>query len=216
MLYSSDVLIPVNNAYLKGKLTIPELSSPIIIFSHGSGSSRNSLRNISMAEYLNNNHFGTLLFDLLTEDESRAFHNRFDIDLLTERLIAVTHWLKEQPISKKSKMAYFGASTGAASALRAASKIKDISAVVCRGGRPDLVMIDLPKVDSPTLLIIGGLDEEVIELNVEAYRELQCIKKMKIVDGASHLFEEFGKMDIVKKIATEWFVKYLLPVSILV
>lgn len=167
-----------------------------------------------VAKKLNEHNFGTLLFDLLTEEEDQIYENRFDIDLLAKRLMIVTEWVKKHPSTKNHTIAYFGASTGAASALMAASKIKEISAIVCRGGRPDLAMNLLPKVSAPTLLIVGSLDQDVLSLNRLAYDKLVSVKQIEIIQGASHLFEEPGKMEIVSSLACSWFEKYLQPVEI--
>lgn len=208
-----EITIPVNGVELNGELIIPSKADGIIIFSHGSGSSRFSPRNQIVARYLHQKNFGTLLFDLLTEQEDTDYMNRFNIELLTERLIAVTIWLEKQAIAKDCQLGYFGASTGAASALRAAASLPQIAAVVSRGGRPDLAMDLLPKVKSPTLLIIGGLDYDVLKLNNKAYFLLECERRIEIVKGASHLFEEPGAMEKVCEHAANWFEKYLLPVK---
>jgi dienelactone hydrolase len=167
-----------------------------------------------VASYLNKKSFGTLLFDLLTEEEDFDYSNRFNIDLLTSRLITTTRWIEEHEISKGYSIGYFGASTGAASALLAAASLPQIGAVVSRGGRPDLAIKMLPLVKAPTLLIVGGLDTEVIQLNRQAYNKLTCIKKLEIVPDATHLFEEHGKMDEVSEFAGEWFEKYLHHVEV--
>ena len=195
---------------LKGNLSIPENATGMVIFSHGSGSSRLSPRNDYVAKILNEKGLGTLLFDLLTEDEDRIYENRFNIDLITMRLIDVTQWVQDHEDSKDLVIGYFGASTGAASALRAAAFYKnDIGAVVSRGGRPDLAMQELNKVIAPTLLIVGGWDHQVIQLNEKAYQELNCTRKLEIVPEASHLFEETGKLPQVAEIAAAWFNKWL-------
>ena len=195
---------------LKGNLTIPENATGMVIFSHGSGSSRLSPRNNYVAKVLNEKGLATLLFDLLTEEEDRIYENRFNIDLITMRLIDVTQWVQDQKESKDLVIGYFGASTGAASALRAAAFYKnDIGAVVSRGGRPDLAMQELNKVTAPTLLIVGGWDHQVIQLNEKAYQELKCHRKLDIVPEASHLFEEPGKLQQVAGIAAAWFNKWL-------
>lgn len=204
-----EVNIPVGENALKGELIIPAQANSVVIFSHGSGSSRLSIRNRQVAEYLHEKHFGTLLFDLLTEEEDKTYANRFNIDLLANRLIAATKWLKQLPEGANCHIGYFGASTGAASALQAAAQLKEIDAIVSRGGRPDLAMNYLPHVEAPTRLIIGGLDAGVIELNKQAFEKLRCLKDFKIVEGATHLFEESGKMDEVAQLAANWFEKYL-------
>jgi putative phosphoribosyl transferase len=208
-----QVSIPLGKLTLKGDLLIPAEANSIIIFSHGSGSSRFSKRNQAVATYLHEQNFGTLLFDLLTEEEDKNYYNRFDIELLTKRLVGATGWLKELPVGRECRIGYFGASTGAASALKAAAMLPQIHAVVSRGGRPDLAMAELHRINAPTLLIVGSLDHDVLQLNKEAFMQLKCKKKLEIVEGATHLFEEPGKMEIVSKLAGNWFEKYLTPVS---
>lgn len=209
--FQSEVTIPVDSVTVEGELVIPEKAEGIIIFSHGSGSSRFSSRNQMVAKYLQENNFGTLLFDLLTESEDRNYQNRFNISLLTKRLAGATEWLEELPAAKQCGIGYFGASTGAASALNAASIMPRIMAVVSRGGRPDLAMENLPFVMAPTLLIVGSLDQEVLQLNKKALQQLSCEKKLEVVAGATHLFEEYGTMEEVCKLAAGWFKKYLTP-----
>ena len=204
------VKIQMEDVNLQGNLAIPENATGIVIFSHGSGSSRLSPRNNYVAEVLQQKGKATLLFDLLTEKEDRIYENRFNIDLLTERLIAITKWVKENPETKGLNLGYFGASTGAASALVAAAYFGDqIRAVVSRGGRPDLGMQDIQKVKAPTLLIVGGYDDLVIQLNQKAFEKLQCERKFEIVPEASHLFEEPGKLEIVARLSADWFSKWL-------
>lgn len=212
--FHKEVTIPVQDVKLKGDLIIPVKATAIIIFSHGSGSSRLSPRNQMVAQYLQEKNFGTLLFDLLTEAEDSNYQNRFDIELLTKRLIGASEWLQQQPVAKDCRVGYFGASTGAASALKAASYLPQIDAVVSRGGRPDLAMNSLAKVNAATLLIVGGTDFDVLRLNREAYVQLSCEKKLEIIEGATHLFEETGKMEKVAMLAAEWFEKYLHPVTV--
>lgn len=212
--FHKEVTIPVQDVKLKGDLIIPVKATAIIIFSHGSGSSRLSPRNQMVAQYLQEKNFGTLLFDLLTEAEDSNYQNRFDIELLTKRLIGASEWLQQQPVAKDCRVGYFGASTGAASALKAASYLPQIDAVVSRGGRPDLAMNSLAKVNAATLLIVGGTDFDVLRLNREAYVQLSCEKKLEIIEGATHLFEEPGKMEKVAMLAAEWFEKYLHPVTV--
>lgn len=184
----------------------------IVIFSHGSGSSRFSKRNLHVARILNEGKFGTLLFDLLTPQEDNLYDNRFNIDLLTRRLIGATTWLQNFAITKNYSIGYFGASSGAASALQAAAKLKQISAIVSRGGRPDLASIEsLNTVEAPVLLIVGSLDEMVLQLNENAFEKLRCHKKLVVVNGASHLFEEKGTLEEVARLALEWFEKHLSP-----
>lgn len=207
--YKNEVSIPTGAVRLKGDLFIPQNAKAIIIFSHGSGSSRFSKRNQHVASYLQGHGFGTLLFDLLTPEEDQNYYNRFAIDLLKERLVSTTLWLEKLPAAKDLSIAYFGASTGAASALKAAACLPEVFAVVCRGGRPDLAKEDLPLVQSPTLLIVGDLDPQVLEFNREAYRELKCEKHLEIIAGATHLFEEPGKLEQVGELAAGWFRNHI-------
>lgn len=208
------VKIPVGRATMEGNLAMPPGAEGVVLFAHGSGSSRFSPRNRYVAKVLNEAGIATLLIDLLTKEEEeidmRTRQFRFDIDLLSKRLIGATEWLKENPATKNLAVGYFGASTGAAAALIAAAKLpRDIRAVVSRGGRPDLALEYLPKVKAPTLLIVGGKDIVVIDLNKEAMKRLRTEKKLEIVPGASHLFEEPGKLEEVAKLATNWFSKHL-------
>lgn len=210
MIRQKELRIPVHSVWLNGILNIPDHAKGLIIFSHGSGSSRLSPRNSYVATLLQRTNFGTLLFDLLTENEDQTYENRFNIELLTDRLIEVTEWVKLQYDTTDLPLGYFGASTGAASALIAASELgSGIKAVVSRGGRPDLAMSFLGQVVSPTLLIAGSEDTEVIRLNRMALSSLTSIKKLEIVKGATHLFEEPGKLEKVAVLAKEWFNKYL-------
>ena len=191
-----SVNIVLDGLVLKGNLAVPKNAIGMVIFSHGSGSSRLSPRNNYVAEVLQEKGLATLLFDLLTKDEDHIYENRFNIDLLTMRLIDVTKWVQRQKETKGLAIGYFGASTGAASALRAAAFYgKDIKAVVSRGGRPDMALQDLHKVTAPTLLIVGGWDDAVIELNEKAYQKLKSERKLEIVPMATHLFEESGKLE---------------------
>lgn len=209
-----EIKIQLEHIKLEGILTIPPASESIIIFSHGSGSSRFSPRNNYVASFLNGQNMATLLVDLLTVEEDKIYDNRFNIDLLTERLIEVSSYIACLPELKNYKIGYFGASTGAASALKAAGILKKkISAVVSRGGRPDLAGQQLKDVASPVLLIVGSYDTPVVAMNREALKELTCEKKMEIVDKATHLFEEEGKLEEVAMLASAWFKKYLSPKS---
>ena len=202
--------IRLEKVTLKGMLFLPENVLGLVIFSHGSGSSRLSPRKNYVAEILQKKGLGTFLFDLLTEKEDRIYETRFNIDLLTQRLIEVTEWLQQYGPTKNLLMGYFGASTGAASALRAAAFYGDVvGAVVSRGGRPDLAMEDLGKVKAPTLLLVGGWDHMVIELNESAYDKLKCKRKLEIIPEASHLFEEPGKLKEVAERSAHWFVTWL-------
>lgn len=205
-----EIEIPLTSVALNGELVIPENAIGIVIFSHGSGSSRFSPRNRMVAELIQQHGMGTFLFDLLTEQEDRIYENRFNIDLLTSRLIEATEWLMQYKDTKGLPVGYFGASTGAASALRAAAYFeKNIKAVVSRGGRPDLALNVLHLVTAPTLLIVGGLDVPVIGMNKEAFDELKTVKEMKIISGATHLFEEPGKLMEVAKLAISWYQEHL-------
>lgn len=207
-----DVKIDLGDVSLKGMLSIPEGALGIVIFSHGSGSSRLSPRNNYVAKILQQHGLATLLFDLLTFKEDLTYKNRFDIDLLTKRLMTVTKWIRHYKDTEKLSVGYFGASTGAASALGAAALLgSQIKAVVSRGGRPDLALQDLDKVKAPTLLIVGGYDNEVIALNKKAYKKLKSERELKIVPEASHLFEEPGKLEAVAHLTGEWFEKWLSP-----
>ncbi|MBN2306439.1 dienelactone hydrolase family protein [Candidatus Peregrinibacteria bacterium] len=202
--------IPVDSIELEGNLVIPEEAKAIVLFSHGSGSSRHSPRNNFVAEVLQKAGMATLLFDLLTEKEDEVYETRFNIPLLTKRLIETTKWLIKQKEIKKLKIGYFGSSTGAASALEAAAILGDtIGAVVSRGGRPDLAMEKLSAVKAPTLLIVGGNDGPVIEMNEAAMEKLKYEKKLEIVPGATHLFEEPGTLEKVSELAGKWFKRYL-------
>ena len=205
-----DLDIPLSGITLKGDLVIPEKATGIVVFSHGSGSSRFSPRNRMVAELIQKQNIATFMFDLLTEEEDHINENRFNIDLLANRLIETTQWLMEHEDTKSLLVGYFGASTGAASALRAAAHFREaIKAVVSRGGRPDLTLTELPLVTAPTLLIEGGLDTPVIPMNKMAYDKLESVKDMKIVEGATHLFEEPGKLLEVADLAIDWYKKYL-------
>ena len=207
---SHTISIPIGNILLKGNLYVPEKAKGLVLFSHGSGSSRLNPRNNYVAGILQKKGLATLLFDLLTAKEDEIYETRFNIDLLTQRLIAVTKWIQEQGETKGLSIGYFGASTGAASALRAAAFFgKEINAVVSRGGRPDLALSELNKVNAPTLLIVGGLDDVVIGLNKKAYDTLERERKLGIVPGAGHLFKESGKLEEVAKRSAVWFINWL-------
>jgi putative phosphoribosyl transferase len=198
--------ITINDITLKGNLSVPENAQGIVIFSHGSGSSRLSPRNRYVAEKLNVEGFATLLFDLLTADEDLEYMNRFNTDLLTKRLEVVTKWVQDNESTKRLPVGYFGASTGAASALCAAAHLKEqIKTVVSRGGRPDLAEAALQEVESPVLLIVGSNDHIVINLNKDAMQNIRAKKELKIVPNASHLFEEPGTLDEVANLSIEWF-----------
>ena len=204
----TEVDIPLGDLILPGLLYLPENARGLVLFSHGSGSSRFSTRNNYVAQVLRQEGLAALLFDLLTEPEDRIYENRFDIDLLTERLISVTRWAMKEPGLKGLPKGYFGASTGAASALRAAAFFgRRIASVVSRGGRPDLAGNALRHVQAPTLLLIGGLDEVVIELNQRATRQMQCTTRLEIIPGATHLFGEPGKLEAVATRSASWFLQ---------
>jgi len=205
-------LIQIETAHgpLEGALEIPKAATEVVLFAHGSGSSRHSTRNNLVAKVIRDASIGTLLFDLLTEEEDQVYSTRFDIPLLTKRLLLATQWIKENAATKALKIGYFGASTGAAAALCAAAELPgNIAAVVSRGGRPDLAERVLSAVQAPTLLIIGGDDVIVIDLNESAFAALKCQKEMQIIPGATHLFEEPGTIEEVARLATAWFKKYL-------
>lgn len=202
--------IQAKGKQLEGDLVLPPEAKSLVLFAHGSGSSRHSPRNRHVAEVLQQAGIGTLLFDLLTPQEDSSVDNRFDIDLLARRLIAATRDLRERPQTSKLSLGYFGASTGAAAALQAAAELgPQIRALVSRGGRPDLAMEVLDRVQAPTLLIVGGYDDIVITWNQEAYERLRCTKRLEIVPGATHLFEEPGKLEAVAALARDWFQRYL-------
>jgi putative phosphoribosyl transferase len=199
-------------ARLAGNLTVPPGAPGIVIFAHGSGSSRTSPRNRRVASILTEAGLGTLLFDLLTPAEELHRANVFDIELLADRLAEVTVWLRRQPPARHAAIGYFGASTGAAAALwAAADPAADIAAVVSRGGRPDLAGPRLAAVTAPTLLIVGGLDTAVLDLNRRAEADLRCVHDLAIVPGATHLFEEPGTLDAAATLARDWFVRHLVP-----
>jgi pimeloyl-ACP methyl ester carboxylesterase len=205
-----NVLIPSGTVQLEGELNVPSGGSGIVLFAHGSGSSRHSPRNQFVARTLRESGIGTLLFDLLTQDEEEeeryTRHLRFDIGLLSRRLLDATAWLKTVADIRGLPIGYFGSSTGAAAALVAAGQLGDeVAVVVSRGGRPDLAGGALPKVRAATLLIVGGRDEEVLELNMEAHARLHCEKQVEVVDKATHLFEEPGALERVARLAAEWF-----------
>ena len=206
----TEMTISLEEVTLKGDLYIPDGARGMVIFSHGSGSSRLSSRNRFVARVLQQKGLATLLFDLLTQKEDLDYQKRFDIELLTRRLVEVTQWVMDNAQTRHLSIGYFGASTGAASALIASAILGSaISTVVSRGGRPDLALDQLDRVQSPTLLIVGGRDHQVIKLNRQAYAKLSCKKEMIIVPGASHLFAEPGKLDEVAVISSEWFKNWL-------
>ncbi|MGZ8543640.1 MAG: dienelactone hydrolase family protein [Flavisolibacter sp.] len=207
--------IPLGDIVLKGDLVLPHQANSLVIFAHGSGSSRLSPRNQMVAEYLNSNGIATFLFDLLTQEEDRNYANRFSIELLAERLKSTTKWLMENKECEGLKVGYFGASTGAAAALVAASEFPQVEAIVSRGGRPDLAMKILPGIKAATLLIVGSLDTDVLTLNQQAFKNLNCVKSIEIIDGATHLFDEKGTMEKVCVLATSWFEMHLQPLELM-
>lgn len=205
----ADVQVAAGAAELGGHLTVPERPTGFVVFAHGSGSSRHSPRNRSVAAVLNRAALGTLLFDLLTADEERTRANVFDIELLAGRLVEVTRWLREQPSADGLPLGYFGASTGAGAALWAAAEPgNDIAAIVSRGGRPDLAAPRLGQVRAPTLLVVGGRDEVVLALNREAAAQMRCETQLAVVPGATHLFEEPGTLQAAAELARDWFVDH--------
>src|SRR5262245_19352795 len=210
--------IPAGDTILDGDLVIPSDAGGIALFAHGSGSSRHSPRNMNVARVIREAGIGTLLFDLLTGEEESVDvftrHLRFDVELLTTRLVEATRWVAGQGVTENLRVGYFGSSTGAAAALMAAARLGDaIGAVVSRGGRPDLAGDALPLVKSPTLLIVGERDEQVVELNQDAYARLRCEKEMRIIPDATHLFEEPGALEQVADIAANWFREHLQSYS---
>jgi putative phosphoribosyl transferase len=210
----NEVQIRAGRAVLPGNLNIPKDASALILFAHGSGSSRHSPRNQFVARTLNNAGLATLLFDLLTQEEEaidmQTRELRFNIHLLAERLVHATKWAKQQPPTRDLRIGYFGSSTGGAAALVAAVDVpQELGAVVSRGGRPDLAGEALLKVQAPTLLVVGGNDDIVIELNEQARDRMRCEVKLEIIPGATHLFEEPGALEKVAKLASDWFVSHL-------
>ena len=210
----TELQIPTGHAVLSGNLTIPENAMALVLFAHGSGSSRHSPRNQFVARTLNRAGLGTLLFDLLTPEEealdSHTREHRFNIGLLAERLVHATKWARQQEEMRDLRIGYFGSSTGGAAALVAAAELpQDVGAVVSRGGRPDLAGDALPTVQAPTLLIVGGNDDIVIDLNEMARDQMRCEVKLEIIPGATHLFEEPGALEQVAQLASDWFVSHL-------
>jgi dienelactone hydrolase len=210
----TEVQIPAGHAVLSGSLTIPENAVALVLFAHGSGSSRHSPRNQFVARTLTHAGLGTLLFDLLTPEEEAldiyTREHRFNISLLAERLVSSTKWTMQQQETRDLRIGYFGSSTGGAAALVAAAELPHgVAAVVSRGGRPDLAGDALQNVQAPTLLIVGGNDDIVIELNEMARDRMRCEVKLEIIPGATHLFEEPGALEQVAKRASDWFLLYL-------
>ena len=209
-----ELQIPAGGPVLAGNLFIPDNAVGLVLFAHGSGSSRRSPRNQFVARTLNSANLGTLLFDLLTpEEEARDIYtheHRFNISFLAERLVHATRWVMDRTQTSDIHVGYFGSSTGGAAALVAAAELPHhVGAVVSRGGRPDLAGDALPKVQAPTLLIVGGSDDIVIELNEIARQQMRCEVKLEVVRGATHLFEEPGALEQVAKLATNWFVAHV-------
>lgn len=212
--HATKVVVQAGEVQLEGHLVIPDSACGIVVFVHGSGSSRFSPRNQHVANVLNEGGLATLLFDLLTADEHeidmQTRELRFDINLLSERMMATLDWLAEQAAVPKLAVGLFGASTGAAAALNAAAGRPDaIAAVVSRGGRPDLAMDALSRVVAPTLMIVGSLDRQVIEMNRAAANVMEAPWRIEIIEGATHLFEEPGKLEQVAALARDWFLEYL-------
>lgn len=209
-----EVMVTSDSVTLRGLLGVPTSACGVVLFAHGSGSGRLSSRNNFVARSLQDAGLATLLIDLLNDDEERSDaatgHLRFDIAFLAKRLETATAWLADSADTRSLKVGYFGASTGAAAALVAAAELPEqVDAVVSRGGRPDLAGEHLSKVKAPTLLIVGSRDVPVIPLNEDAFAQLRCAKKLEIVPGASHLFEEPGTLEVVSRLASAWFTKYL-------
>jgi hypothetical protein len=203
--------IPLKSVILKGSMTIPDNATGMVIFSNGSGSNRSNARNKILAKLIQNKNIGTLVFNLLTEEEDLVYGNRYNIDLLVSRLIETTEWLIQNKYTKDLPIGYFGASTGAAAAMRAAAYFgKIIKAVVSRGGRPDMAINTLNQVISPTLLIVGGIDVPIIGMNKIAFDELQSVKEMKIIPRATQLFKEPGKLQEAAELAIVWFKRYFI------
>jgi len=203
------VRIPADGVELEGALVVPDGAPGLVAFAHGSGSSRHSPRNNYVAGVLREHGLGTLLFDLLTEAEDVDRATRFDIDLLTERLLAATAWLRGREDVGDLNLGYFGSSTGAAAALRAAAAEPDVGAVVSRGGRVDMATESLADVEAATLFVVGGADYQVLELNREAYDVLTCEKELHVVEDAGHLFEGPGQLEEVADVAADWFEEHL-------
>ena len=212
---TKSVVVKLPEASLHGDLALPENARGLVIFAHGSGSSRHSPRNRFVAERINEEGLGTLLMDLLTEDEERVDdvtrELRFDIELLARRVAQVVTWAGQQKSLRQLNIGLFGSSTGAAAALVAAADSAEVKAVVSRGGRPDLAGEALTRVNCPTLLIVGGHDDVVIELNEAAKAQMSCPTELVVVPGATHLFEEPGTLENVADLAAEWFARYLAP-----
>lgn len=212
-----DVTIKADDVQLAGDLVLPDPCAGVVLFVHGSGSTRFSPRNQVVARIVGSAGFGTLLFELLTHDEGALDLRspnlaRFDIPLLARRLVAATQWIKSQPKMGDAAIGYYGAGTGGGVAMAAAAQLgKDVSAVVSRGGYVDQAGDALERVTAPTLMIAGSLDQPVLWLNQDSYRKMKCVRKLEVVDGANHLFEEAGKLEEVARLASDWFKRYLSP-----
>jgi putative phosphoribosyl transferase len=205
-----SVSIAIDSVQLPGELVVPERAAAVVLFAHGSGSSRHSPRNVAVAERLNDADLATLLFDLLVEEEAFDRERVFDIALLASRLEAATEWIREQADVGTIPVVFFGASTGAAAALVAAARLSEqVAVVVSRGGRPDLASDALDLVAAPTLLIVGGEDRVVLDLNRSAQRRLRCSTRLEVVPGAGHLFEEPGALERVAQLATAWILAHM-------
>ncbi|KAB1193717.1 alpha/beta hydrolase [Haloferax sp. MBLA0076] len=206
----TPVTIPADGVELEGDLGIPTGASGLVVFAHGSGSSRKSPRNNYVADVIRERGVGTLLFDLLTEEEDQTYETRFDIPLLVERLLSATDWLRGRNDTRDLKIGYFGSSTGAAAALLAAAELGgQTDAVVSRGGRVDLAEERLSDVAAPTMFVVGGADEPVLSLNRDAYESLDCEKSLEVIPGAGHLFEGPGQLEDVADLAADWFETHL-------
>jgi putative phosphoribosyl transferase len=198
---------------MEGMLKIPSDAKGVVLFAHGSGSGRFSPRNNFVADILNREGLGSLLIDLLSKEEDEIYQTRFDIDLLTKRLNLIIRWLEKEPETHNLRIGLFGASTGAAAALKAAAANQKIQAVISRGGRPDLAMPVLDKVTAPTLFIVGENDVDVMKLNMEAFENLTCPKSFETIPHATHLFEEPGCLEEVARLSAAWFGKYLISTT---
>lgn len=207
--FRKEVVIPVGKITVKGELVIPLKSKAIIIFSYGNALGRFNKRHQQMAEYLQQKNFGTLLFGLLTEEEDKYYYNRYNVDLLTKRLVGVTEWLENLSEARGLQIGYFGAGIGAASALQAAAGSNHIGAIVSKDGRPNLVVEFLDKIQAPVLLMAGKLDYEILQANNAAFEKLSCAKKLEVIEDANHLFKPYRMKDEIAEQAASWFDKYL-------
>lgn len=206
--FQKIINIKMDSLMLEGEIVIPKDAKGLVLFAHGSSSNRFSPRNNYVAQVLHKSNLATLLVDLLTNQEDQDYEYRFDVDLLSERLIKITEWLKNHLETKNLKVGYFGASTGAAAAVKAAAVEKNnISAIVSRGGRVDLADMDLSEIEAPILLIVGEYDDFVVEVNQYAFKKIKCQKHLSIIPGATHLFEEEGTLAEVARQSAEWFVE---------